>query len=71
MSLFETIANGLAGSFAAGLVTLVLFDANGDGIPLSVAFASLIVYLSRRSRGGSLTKPYAGYRRRAPFGDRR
>lgn len=71
MSLFQTLAIGLAGSFAAGLVALVLFDANGGGILLSVAFASVIVYLIRRSRGGSLTEPYAGYRRRGRFGDRR
>jgi uncharacterized membrane protein YeaQ/YmgE (transglycosylase-associated protein family) len=71
MSLFQTLAIGLAGSFAAGLVALVLFDANGGGILLSVAFASVIVYLIRRSRGGSLTEPYAGYRRRGLFGDRR
>jgi hypothetical protein len=67
MPLQQTMAIPLAGSFAAGLVALVLFDANRGGILLSVAFVSVIVDLIRGSRGGSLTEPYVGYR----FGDRR
>jgi uncharacterized membrane protein YeaQ/YmgE (transglycosylase-associated protein family) len=57
MSLFQTMLVGIAGSFAAGLVYLLVFDRNGGGIVLSVLFATGIVYLIRRSRGGSLTDP--------------
>ena len=57
MSIFQTILVGLAGSFAAGLVYLLVFDRNGGGILLSVLFSTGIVYLIRRSRGGTLTEP--------------
>ena len=57
MSIFQTILIGIAGSFAAGIVWWLLFGRNGGGIILSVAFATLIVYLIRRSRGGSITDP--------------
>jgi uncharacterized membrane protein YeaQ/YmgE (transglycosylase-associated protein family) len=57
MTLFQTMMVGIAGSFAAGLVYWLLFRRQGGGIILSVAFATLIVYLIRRSRGGSLTDP--------------
>ena len=44
---------GIAGSVAAGLVSLLIFDGReGGGILLSVIFASVIVYFIRRSRGG-------------------
>jgi uncharacterized membrane protein YeaQ/YmgE (transglycosylase-associated protein family) len=57
MSLLQTMLVGIAGSFAAGLVYWLVFDRNGGGIVLSVLFATVIVYLIRRSRGGSLTDP--------------
>jgi uncharacterized membrane protein YeaQ/YmgE (transglycosylase-associated protein family) len=57
MSIGQTILIGIAGSFAAGLLWWLLFHRNGGGILLSVAFAALIVYFIRRSRGGSLTDP--------------
>jgi uncharacterized membrane protein YeaQ/YmgE (transglycosylase-associated protein family) len=57
MSLFQTMMIGIAGSFAAGFVYWLVFRRQGGGIVLSVAFATLIVYLIRRSRGGSLTDP--------------
>jgi uncharacterized membrane protein YeaQ/YmgE (transglycosylase-associated protein family) len=57
MTLFQTMMVGIAGSFAAGLVYWLIFKRQGGGIILSVAFATLIVYLIRRSRGGSLTDP--------------
>lgn len=57
MSLLQTMLVGIAGSFAAGLVYLLVFDRNGGGILLSVLFSTGIVYLVRRSRGGSLTEP--------------
>jgi uncharacterized membrane protein YeaQ/YmgE (transglycosylase-associated protein family) len=68
MSLLQTMLVGIGGSLAAGLVSLLVFGRNGGGILLSVLFAALIVYLIRRSRGGSLTEPYAGYRRGGVFG---
>ncbi len=71
MSLLQTMAIGIAGSFAAGLVSLLVFGRNGAGILFSVLFATVIVYLIRWSRGGSLTEPFAGYRGRGLFGARR
>ncbi len=60
MTIWQTALIGVAGSFAAGLVWWLIFgDRNGGGIVLSVAFATLIVYFVRRSRGGSLTDPGA------------
>jgi uncharacterized membrane protein YeaQ/YmgE (transglycosylase-associated protein family) len=56
MSLPMTIAIGVGGSLAAGLVTRALFNRNA-GFLLSVIFAAGIVYLVRRSRGGGLTDP--------------
>jgi uncharacterized membrane protein YeaQ/YmgE (transglycosylase-associated protein family) len=57
MSIFQTIMIGLAGSFLAGIVTWLLFGRGYGGIVLSVAFATGIVYVIRRSRGGTLTDP--------------
>src|SRR3954447_19840888 len=63
MGIGMTILVGLAGSFVGGLVTALLFRRGGAGIVVSVACATLIVYLMRRSRGGSLTDPGVGSRR--------
>ena len=57
MGLFATMFVGLAGSLAASLVYAALFHRNGGGFLLSVIFATGIVYLIRRSRGGTLTHP--------------
>ena len=57
MSLFQTALVGIAGSFAAGLVYMLVFDQNGGGILLAVVFSTVIVYFIRRSRGGDLTSP--------------
>jgi uncharacterized membrane protein YeaQ/YmgE (transglycosylase-associated protein family) len=57
MSIWATIGVGVAGTWLAGLVTLLIFGRNAGGIVISVAFATGIVYLIRRSRGGSLTDP--------------
>lgn len=70
MSILQTVLIGIAASFAAGLLSLAVFGRNAGGILLSVLFATLIVYLIRKSRGGTLTKPHAGYRRRGLFGRR-
>lgn len=57
MSIFQTILLGLAGNFAAGLIVLAVWRRGVPGVILSVACSSLILYLVRRSRGGSLTRP--------------
>jgi uncharacterized membrane protein YeaQ/YmgE (transglycosylase-associated protein family) len=58
MSLFQTMLVGLAGSFAAGLISLAIFHGrSGGGILLSVICSAVIVYFIRRSRGGSLMSP--------------
>ena len=64
MSIGMTILIGLAGSFLGGLVMLAITGGrNAGGIVVSVAAATLIVYLIRRSRGGSITDPGLGPRR--------
>jgi uncharacterized membrane protein YeaQ/YmgE (transglycosylase-associated protein family) len=58
MTIWQTILIGIAASFIAGLVWWAVFgDRNGGGILLSVILAALIVYLIRRSRGGTMTTP--------------
>ena len=53
-----TILVGVAGSLAAGLFArLVLGARAGGGIVLAILFATLFVYLIRRSRGGTVTRP--------------
>jgi uncharacterized membrane protein YeaQ/YmgE (transglycosylase-associated protein family) len=63
MGLFATMLVGLAGSLGASLVYAALFHRGGGGFLLSVLFATAIVYLIRRSRGGTLTDPGPGNRR--------
>jgi uncharacterized membrane protein YeaQ/YmgE (transglycosylase-associated protein family) len=64
MSIGMTMLIGIAGSFIGGLVTLAITGGrNAGGIVVSVAGATLIVYLIRRRRGGSLTDPGLGPRR--------
>jgi uncharacterized membrane protein YeaQ/YmgE (transglycosylase-associated protein family) len=57
MTAFQTMLVGIAGSFIGGLIGWALFGRNGGGILLSVLGAVGIVYLIRRSLGGSLTDP--------------
>ena len=56
MSLGETMLIGIAGTLISGVVTYFVFGA-APGLPLAVVFDSVLVYLVRRSRGGSLTNP--------------
>lgn len=68
MSILQTIALGLAGSFLAGIVVWLLTD--GRAAPsflISLFFTVLLVYLVRRSRGGGLTSPGRRSRRRGPL----
>ena len=54
----QTIALGLAGSFLAGLVVYALSDGReGPGFLAALVFSVLILYFIRRRRGGGLTSP--------------
>ncbi len=61
MGLFATTFVGIAGSVLGGVVGFVALG-RPAGFLLSVVGAAAIVYVVRRSRGGSLTDP--GTRRR-------
>jgi uncharacterized membrane protein YeaQ/YmgE (transglycosylase-associated protein family) len=67
MGIGMTILIGIAGSFIGGLIMAVLFRRNGAGIVVSVLCATAIVYLIRRSRGGSITDPGLDGPRRRRF----
>jgi uncharacterized membrane protein (UPF0136 family) len=57
MSLLQTIGIGLAGSFLAGLVvSLVTGNRSGASFPIAILFATGLVYLIRRRRGGTFTR---------------
>jgi uncharacterized membrane protein YeaQ/YmgE (transglycosylase-associated protein family) len=56
MTLGQTMLIGIAGTLISGILTYTIFGA-GPGLPLAVIFATLLVYLVRRSRGGSLSNP--------------
>jgi uncharacterized membrane protein YeaQ/YmgE (transglycosylase-associated protein family) len=56
MSIGQTMMIGIAGTLISGIVTYFIFGA-GPGLPLAVLFSTVIVYLVRRSRGGSLSNP--------------
>lgn len=56
MTLLQTMLTGIAGSFLGGLIGFFVLGQTG-GFLLSVICAAGIVYLVRRSRGGSLTEP--------------
>jgi uncharacterized membrane protein YeaQ/YmgE (transglycosylase-associated protein family) len=65
MGIGMTILVGIAGSFIGGLLMYAITGGrNGGGIVVSVLIATGIVYAIRRSRGGSLTDPGLGPRRR-------
>ena len=63
MGIGVTIAIGLAGSFIGGIITSLISGRNAWSFLVAVACATGIVYLIRRSRGGSLTDPGPGARR--------
>ncbi len=51
MSILQTMLVGIAGSFVAGLIAMAIFDGRPrGGLLLSVAVATLFVWLIRRSR---------------------
>jgi uncharacterized membrane protein YeaQ/YmgE (transglycosylase-associated protein family) len=56
MSLGQTMLVGIAGAVIAGLIARLLFNA-AAGFLLAFAVTFGLVYLIRRHRGGSLTRP--------------
>src|SRR3954454_22705697 len=66
MSIWQTALVGIAGSWGAGLlVALLTHGRYTAGFFASFVGAVLIVYLIRRSRGGSLTRPAPRDRQRS------
>jgi uncharacterized membrane protein YeaQ/YmgE (transglycosylase-associated protein family) len=63
MGIGMTIAIGLAGSFIGGIITSLIAGRNAWSFLVAVACATGIVYVIRRSRGGTLTDPGPGARR--------
>lgn len=64
MGIGMTILVGLGGSIAAGLVVWAITgERETANLLVAFAFSVLIVYLIRRSRGGTLTDPGINYRR--------
>jgi uncharacterized membrane protein YeaQ/YmgE (transglycosylase-associated protein family) len=57
MSVPQTIAIGLAGSLVAGLIAYALGDRDGVGLLPAILVSTGLVYLVRRSRGGTFTRP--------------
>jgi uncharacterized membrane protein YeaQ/YmgE (transglycosylase-associated protein family) len=58
MSIPETIAVGLAGSFVAGIIVYAISGGSeAPGFLASLVFSTLIVYVIRRRRGGGLIDP--------------
>jgi uncharacterized membrane protein YeaQ/YmgE (transglycosylase-associated protein family) len=57
MTIPQTIAIGVAGSFIAGVIGALLFGRGAGGLLLSVICSAAIVYVIRRSRGGGLMDP--------------
>jgi uncharacterized membrane protein YeaQ/YmgE (transglycosylase-associated protein family) len=53
MGLLATAGIGLAGTFIAGLFSWYVLHRHGGGLLLSLLFSMLLVWLVRRSRGGS------------------
>lgn len=53
----QTLAVGLAGTFVAGILVRLLTGAVAPGFLASLVFAVLILYVIRRRRGGGLTEP--------------
>jgi uncharacterized membrane protein YeaQ/YmgE (transglycosylase-associated protein family) len=66
MGIGQTILVGLAGSFVGGIITSLIAGRNAWSFLVAVAVSTGIVYLIRRSRGGSLSDPgvYPGRPRR-------
>jgi uncharacterized membrane protein YeaQ/YmgE (transglycosylase-associated protein family) len=60
LTLFQTMAVGIAGSLIAGVVFYLIFgDEAAPGFLGALVFSVLIMYAIRRRRGGGLTRPGA------------
>jgi uncharacterized membrane protein YeaQ/YmgE (transglycosylase-associated protein family) len=60
MGIGMTFLIGLAGSFVGGIITSLIAGRNAWSFLVAVLVATGIVYLIRRSRGGSLFDPGVG-----------
>lgn len=68
MTIPQTMAVGLAGSFIGGMLVYVISGGTpGGGFLVSLVFATLIVYFVRRRRGGGLTQPVEADRDGSPL----
>lgn len=57
MGIGQTILIGLAGSFIGGFLTSLISGRQAWNMIVAVACSTAIVYLIRRSHGGTLTDP--------------
>ena len=65
MTIPQTMLVGIGGTFAAGLLVRVFFGPHYTaGFLASLVCATVIVYVIRRTRGGSLTDPGRPHLRR-------
>jgi uncharacterized membrane protein YeaQ/YmgE (transglycosylase-associated protein family) len=72
MGLLATMAIGVVATWAASLVVYAFLGARyGVTIPVAAAFATFIVYLVRKSRGGGLEDPGVDRRTGRPLRRRR
>jgi uncharacterized membrane protein YeaQ/YmgE (transglycosylase-associated protein family) len=53
MGIFMTAVVGLCGTFSAGLFSWYVLHRHGAGLLLSLVFSMIVVWLYRRSRGGT------------------
>ena len=68
LTLFQTMAVGIAGSLLAGIVFYLIFgDAAGPGFLGALVFSVLIMYFIRRRRGGGLAHPSGDAPRRREY----
>jgi uncharacterized membrane protein YeaQ/YmgE (transglycosylase-associated protein family) len=61
MSLMQTMFVGIAATLIVGLLSLALFGAGGGSLIVSVLVAMGIVWLIRRSRARTASRPAAGF----------
>jgi uncharacterized membrane protein YeaQ/YmgE (transglycosylase-associated protein family) len=62
MGIGMTALVGICGTFSAGLFSWYVLNRHGGGLVLSVLFSMLVVWIYRRSRGGSYQRPGPGAR---------
>ena len=62
MGIFMTAVVGLCGTFSAGLFSWYVLHRHGAGLLLSIVFSMLVVWLYRRSRGGTYHGGRGAYR---------